>query len=117
MVTRDTGTGYHVDDPVTKTRLLEQKKDVLPWLRQHLTADRVGAYFSSLGPTRVERYEAPNLSALNFVLRDVLAGGASRSLRADTQGKTLALALLTTYWFEPPADVSEMLRPRAGGAP
>ncbi|MEP7339877.1 MAG: SMC family ATPase, partial [Acidobacteriota bacterium] len=36
VVTRDTGTGYHVYDPVTKTRLLEQKKDVLPWLRQHL---------------------------------------------------------------------------------
>src|SRR5207248_4410914 len=64
------------------------------WLRQHLTVERVGNYFAPLGPTRVERYEAPNLLALNFVLRDVLAGGASRSLRADTQGKTLALALL-----------------------
>ncbi len=40
------------------------------------------------------RYEAANLLALNFVLYDVLAGGASRSLRSDTQGKTLALALL-----------------------
>jgi hypothetical protein len=42
----------------------------------------------------VERFEAPNLLALNFVLHDILAGGASRSLRSDTQGKTLALALL-----------------------
>src|SRR5262245_2003436 len=64
------------------------------WLRQHLTAERVREYFAPLRPTGVERYEAPNLQALNFVLRDVLAGGASRSLRADTQGKTLALALL-----------------------
>ena len=40
------------------------------------------------------RYEAPNLLAVNFLLYDVLAGGASRSLRSDTQGKTLALALL-----------------------
>lgn len=39
VVTRDTGTGYHVYDPVTKTRLLEQKKDVLPWLRQHLRVE------------------------------------------------------------------------------
>ena len=51
-------------------------------------------YFAPLGPSRVVRYEAPNLLALNFVLYDVLAGGASRSLRTDTQGKTLALALL-----------------------
>jgi hypothetical protein len=64
------------------------------WLREHLTAEVVRRYFSPLGPTRVECYEAPNLLALNFVLADVLAGGASRSLRSDTQGKTYALALL-----------------------
>jgi hypothetical protein len=64
------------------------------WLRQNLTADAVREYFANLNPTRVVRYEAPNLLALNFVLYDVLAGGASRSLRSDTQGKTLALALL-----------------------
>src|SRR5262245_47802979 len=64
------------------------------WLREHLTADRVRDYFAALGPSRVERYEAANLLGLNFVLYDVLAGGASRSLRIDTQGKTLALALL-----------------------
>ena len=64
------------------------------WLRQHLTAERVVAYFAPLGATRVERFEAANLLAVNFMLYDVLAGGASRSLRSDTQGKTLALALL-----------------------
>ncbi len=64
------------------------------WLRQKLTAEVVRNYFASLGPTRVVRYEAPNLLGLNFVLYDVLAGGASRSLRSDCQGKTLALALL-----------------------
>ncbi len=64
------------------------------WLRRHLTAEVVRTYFESLGPSRVVRYEAPNLLALNFVLYDVLAGGASRSLRSDNQGKTLALALL-----------------------
>ncbi len=64
------------------------------WLAQHLTAEAVKAYFQPLGPSRVERFEAPNLLALNFLLYDVLAGGASRSLRSDTQGKTLALALL-----------------------
>jgi hypothetical protein len=42
----------------------------------------------------VVRYEADNLLAVNFVLHDVLAGGASRSPRTDSQGKTLAVALL-----------------------
>src|SRR5262245_30096101 len=63
-------------------------------LRKHVTADVVQRYFAPLRPSRVVRYEAANVLGLNFVLYDVLAGGASRSLRADTQGKTLALALL-----------------------
>jgi len=64
------------------------------WLRRHLTAERVAAYFAPLSPSHVERFEAGNVRGLNFMLYDVLAGGASRSLRSDTQGKTLALALL-----------------------
>jgi hypothetical protein len=64
------------------------------WLREHLTAERVAEYFAALGPSRVERYEAGNVLGLNFVLYDVLAGGASLSLRTDSQGKALALALL-----------------------
>src|SRR5688572_24176632 len=64
------------------------------WLREHLTAEAVAAYFAPLGASKVERFEAANVRGLNFVLYDVLAGGASRSLRTDTQGKTLALALL-----------------------
>lgn len=80
------------------------------WLRRHLTAERVAAYFAPLGPSRVERYEAANLWALNFVLRDVLAGGASRSLRIDTQGKTFALALLQMP-VDLPDDHAALLRP------
>ena len=64
------------------------------WMREHLTADVVANYFAPLKPSRVERFEAANVRGLNFVLYDALAGGASRSLRSDTQGKTLALALL-----------------------
>jgi ClpX C4-type zinc finger len=59
-----------------------------------LTADAVAAYFEKLKPSRVVRYDLPNLLAFNFVLYDVLDGGASRSLRTDSQGKTLALQLL-----------------------
>lgn len=86
------------------------------WLREHLTAEVVRQYFAPLGPSKVVRYEAPNLLAVNFVLSDVLAGGASRSLRADTQGKTYALALLQMP-IERPADYQAMLRPAAKEEP
>ncbi len=81
------------------------------WLREHLTAEVVQRYFERLGPSCVVRYEAPNLLGLNFLLHDVLAGGASRSLRADTQGKTLALALLRMP-LPRPDNLDEMLRPQ-----
>ena len=64
------------------------------WLRQHLTADVVAAYFRPLGASRVERFEAPNVDALNFVLFDILAGGASRSLRQTHRVRHSARALL-----------------------
>jgi hypothetical protein len=64
------------------------------WISKNLTVEIVQSYFQSLGLSKVERYEAANVHALNFMLFDVLAGGASRSLRSDTQGKSLAVALL-----------------------
>lgn len=64
------------------------------WLCEHLTARVVADYFAPMQPSRVERFEAANVWGLNFLLYDILAGGASRSLRIDTQGKTLALTLL-----------------------
>jgi hypothetical protein len=82
------------------------------WLRDFLTAERVKSYFAALGPTRVVRYEISNLLGLNFVLYDVLAGGASRSLRTDTQGKALALALLQMPVPLPDPHAS-LLRPEA----
>jgi hypothetical protein len=83
------------------------------WLRKHLTVEAVQTYFAPLNASRVVRYEAPNLLALNFVLHDVLAGGASRSLRTDTQGKTLALALLHME-VPRPENYLAMVRPTAG---
>jgi hypothetical protein len=64
-------------------------------VRKHLTAERVHQFFAGLGTTRVERFEAINVLGLNFMLYDALAGGASRSLRSDTQGKSYAGVLLT----------------------
>ena len=63
-------------------------------LRSYLSAARVERFFKPLGVRKVLRYELPNLGALNFLLPGVLAGGASRSLRTDAQGKTLGQAIL-----------------------
>jgi len=87
------------------------------WLRAHLTADAVQQFFAPLHPAHVVRFEAPNVRALNFILHDVLAGGASTSLRSDTQGKTLGLALL-----QMPVDLTDeqaesMRRPKARHLP
>ena len=79
------------------------------WLREHLTAEVVARYFAPMQPSRVVRFEAPNVLGLNFMLYDILAGGASRSLRIDTQGKTLALTLLEME-IESPPNLDEMLR-------
>ena len=63
-------------------------------LRQAITTERVAKFFAGLAPTKVVRYELPKIHALNFMLYDVLDGGASRSLRFDTQGKLLGTAIL-----------------------
>jgi hypothetical protein len=63
-------------------------------LRERLTADRVKAHFRGIVKGEVERYEMPNLLAVNFILNDSLGGGGSASLKIDAQGKTHAMALL-----------------------
>ena len=84
------------------------------WLREHLSAEVVAQYFAPMQPSKVVRYEAPNVWGLNFVLHDVLAGGASRSLRIDTQGKTLALTLLEME-IDAPSHAIPSPPPLAGG--
>jgi hypothetical protein len=86
------------------------------WLREHLTAEVVARYFEPLEPSKAVRFEAANLLALNFLLYNVLGGGASQSLRTDSQGKTLALALLRMPIDRPP-NAADMLRPIPGGVP
>jgi hypothetical protein len=63
-------------------------------LEEHLTADRVKKHFKGICFGRVERFELPNLGALNFVLHDALGGGGTKSLRNDSQGKTFSSVLL-----------------------
>jgi hypothetical protein len=72
-------------------------------LRRALTVERVHDFFRGLGVSRVERFELPRIGALNFVLYDALGGGASQSLRIDTQGKLLGTAILDLELPEGPA--------------
>ncbi|MCE9544929.1 MAG: hypothetical protein K8T25_05340 [Planctomycetia bacterium] len=78
------------------------------FLATELTAERVAEYFAELKSSHVERFELPKLWALNFVLYDVLAGGASRSLRIDTQGKLLGTAILELE-LPTPENLAEMV--------
>ena len=63
-------------------------------ISKHLTAERVKKHFEGICFGEVERYELPNINALNFLLHNTLGGGGTVSLKHDAQGKTLAAALL-----------------------
>jgi len=63
-------------------------------IKKYLTAEIVKKYFEGICLGKVERYEMPNIRALNFVLHNALGGGGTVSLKHDAQGKTLASALL-----------------------
>ena len=63
-------------------------------IRKHLTSERVKKHFEGICFGKVERFELPNIRALNFLLHDTLGGGGTVSLKHDAQGKTLAAALL-----------------------
>lgn len=63
-------------------------------IREQLTVARVKRHFHAICKGEVTRYEAPNMLALNFLLRDSLGGGGSESLKTDAQGKSHGLALL-----------------------
>lgn len=74
------------------------------FIARELTAERVRDYLRDLAAGEVERYELPNLSALNFLVHEALGGGGAISLRLDAQGKTYAQAL-----FRMPMDLPEEL--------
>lgn len=74
--------------------VIARRPEYYPVLVRELTAERVKRHFGAWCKGTVERYELPNLEALNFVLNGALDGGALASLRLDTQGKTYGFALL-----------------------
>ena len=74
--------------------VIAREPEHYPALVRELTAERVRIWFGDWCQGPVERFELPNLGALNFVLHGALDGGALRSLRLDRQGKSYAFALL-----------------------
>src|SRR5580700_1792572 len=66
-----------------------------PVLVHQVTSERVKQHFGELVKGKVERFELPNLGALNFLLHESLGGGGTLSLRTDAQGKTFGAALLS----------------------
>ncbi|HWE35636.1 MAG TPA: hypothetical protein VG406_03620 [Isosphaeraceae bacterium] len=72
------------------------------WLDRHLSAAAVAGFLGPMGVGEVVRYPLPKIRAFNFVIERALAGGASRSLRLDTQGKAIGVALLELEVPAPP---------------
>lgn len=70
------------------------KEEFYPILVREVTADKVKEHFGPIVKGEVERFELPNLGALNFLLHGSLGGGGTLSLMTDAQGKTFSTALL-----------------------
>lgn len=88
-----------------------------PIILNELTTERVKRYFKDISQGEVERFELPNLGALNFLLHESLGGGGTVSLMLDAQGKTFAATLMGLE-IEVPVDVlSTCDRVRAGDVP
>lgn len=64
-------------------------------LEKHVTTERVKEHFSDIARGEVYRYALPGLAALNFVIRDTLGGGVTRSLAIDAHGKCFSSAILS----------------------
>jgi hypothetical protein len=80
-----------------------------PLLVREVTADAVKKHFGEMVKGGVERFELPNLNALNFLLHESLGGGGTLSLMTDAQGKTFSTALLRMF-IEVPDDEAENLK-------
>jgi hypothetical protein len=79
---------------IANVSVIARSPEAYAELKAKATAARVKAHLDQLVRGRVERYELDNIGALNFVLYDALDGGATRSLRLDGLGKSLAGAVL-----------------------
>ena len=92
-------------------------EDAWPIVVREVTAARVREHFAAVCRGRVDRFELPNLGALNFLLHESLGGGGTVSLMLDAQGKTFAASLLELGIEAPEEVVSLCDRVRTGELP
>jgi len=105
--------GYRSGDKgdVVNVALFADDDETFELIRREATAERVKAHFGHMVQGRVDRYEAANVRALNFVMQGALGGGGPRSLRADSLGKTLGGALVRME-IDVPASMANRRRDR-----
>lgn len=89
------------------------KPEWYPLLARELTVDRVARHFRGVITGGVQRYELPNLHALNFLLHGALDGGGTLSLKTDAQGKVFSTAMLRMDLDLPEAEVAALGLPVA----
>lgn len=83
----DKGNGSNVG-------IIARHPDIYPFLKKELTSERVKEHMKYVCKGEVERFELPNIGALNFILNESLGGGGTVSLKLDAQGKTHASQVL-----------------------
>jgi hypothetical protein len=91
--------------------VIARRPEFYDFIRNHLTVERVKAHFGDLVKGGVERYELPNLNALNFLMHEALGGGGTVSLMTDAQGKTFSTAMLRME-VELPAELASLVDQR-----
>jgi hypothetical protein len=74
--------------------LIAREDRFYPVLVKYITTERVKKFFGEMVKGDIDRFELPNLGALNFLLHHALGGGGTKSLMNDAQGKTFSSALL-----------------------
>ena len=84
--------------------VIARKPEYYEFLKNTLTVERVKEHFGDLVKGKVERFEMPNIGALNFLLHESLDGGGTVSLMTDAQGKTFSTAILR-MWVEVPDEL------------
>jgi hypothetical protein len=92
--------------------LIAREEKFYPFIKSKVTAPAVKKHFKGICKGKVERFELPNLWALNFLLHNTLGGGGTVSLKQDAQGKTLAAALLRMVIDIPPLLVKQSPKKR-----
>lgn len=89
------------------------KPEWYPLLSRELTVERVAEHFRGVITGGVQRYELPNLKALNFLLHGALDGGGTLSLKTDAQGKVFSTAMLRMVLDVPETEVAKLGLPVA----